>query len=89
MNKENDRFVKYTLAKFIASKLRAFREEELTSVPTGLTEEQWDNILRRMVLAFDIVSQNEQHTKSLTDEDWMNIEGGLKLFAEYFMDLWY
>ena len=81
--------MKYTLAKFIASKLSAFREEELTSVPTRLTEEQWDDILRRMVLAFDIVSQNEQHTNSLTDEDWENIEDGLKLFAEYFMDLWY
>ena len=65
--------------------------------PVGLTEEEWDQILEKMIDAFEAFEELES-MKSYTDRsvsfsEWSapykaRWEEGSKLFIEYFFHLW-
>ena len=68
---------------------RLKRFKEITNgYPGGLSEEEWDEILDKMIYAF--------HLKAECDSDFDWKEGdkekfneGMKLFAEWFVHLWW
>lgn len=78
------------LAKLILPKLKAFREMHRISYPCNLKNnggfEEWNNILDKMIFAFQYVVEEDKCKVYLSDYD--KYEEGIKLFAEYFMDLW-
>ena len=47
-------------------------------------EEKWDIILGKMVKSFDLIVENEIYDNEIAAE----VQEGLKLYAEYFMNLW-
>lgn len=84
-----------TIARFVAPRLRRFRELHQVGFPASLIKDwedmsanhnavaEWHAILAKMQTAFDLLAENE--TKI---EDQSKIDEGLKLFAEYFGGLW-
>lgn len=71
----------YSIAAFVLPRLIRFKEI-LHSHPANLTFEQWKEVLDKIILAMEI---------TVNGEDWeRNIEliEGVKLFGEYFTDLW-
>ena len=77
-----------TISEFVLPRLRTFKELTLHSYPGRDevdTSEKWDEILDKMILAFESIIINEERG------DWDNmqeIEEGLDLFRKYFFDLW-
>lgn len=74
-----------TISKFISPRLKAFRDTA-GGYPGDMTENEWIELLDKMILAFDLHAQCKV---SYTEEENEKIEEGLKLFAEYFGHLWY
>lgn len=74
-----------TIAKFVATRLWAFKELKC-SYPSNLKSyEEWQGILERIAFAFkllqkDAFERNEFEQKCIDD--------GLKLFVEYYENLW-
>lgn len=78
-------------ARFILPRLKLFRRDCGTSVPRGLTPKKWENIVDKMIFAFEYEALQYTDTfsdKHFTDKDAKNIQKGLELFGKYFMDLW-
>lgn len=73
----------YTIANFILPRLKAFKVN-LHGYPSELTFEEWQAILDKMVLAFDLVNKQEEDT----EEQQETINEGLTLFAKYYQHLW-
>ena len=82
----------YNISKYILPRLKIFKETHMT-LPPNLIEEEWNNILDKMILAFQLYvyedfseclfknkKEYEIKTKQLND--------GLDLFRKYFFDLW-
>ena len=86
----------YTTAKYILPRLKRFKE--LTnSVPSSIYQEdirienqieEWKKIIDKMILAFELVIKNGDGD-ILTDEEYNQIDEGLKLFAKYYLNLWW
>jgi len=73
-----------TIAKFIYPRLKAFAECSDGIHPDGLSQEEWREILNKMVVGFELMSSDQIKT-----EEEENIEDeALKLFSEYFTCLW-
>lgn len=72
-----------TIAKFTLPRLR--RLKEITHGYPGTLDnpEEWDKILDQMIRAFEIALDDE-----ITEADIESYETGMKLFAEYFRNLW-
>jgi hypothetical protein len=77
----------YTIAKFIRPRIRAFRDN-LHSHPGDLTEQQWDDILKSIEDAMDLICKEEEETRILTSFEAGQVEIGLNNLAYYFRDLW-
>ena len=76
----------YTIARFIAPRIKAF-SKNLVSYPCGMTSDEWDEILKTMINAFELISDDEDAwigNKEL--EDAVNL--GLDNFRKYFFNLW-
>lgn len=77
----------YTIAKFIAPRLRAFIDEfGGRSCPQGLTSKQWRAKLEKMHKAFELMASDKMWTASKKEAKIM--EDGLDLFREWFFHLW-
>ena len=50
----------YTFADFILPRLKAFKKNTI-SVPASLTEDEWDDILDKMIIAFEYI---------ITEDSW-------------------
>jgi hypothetical protein len=76
-----------TIAKFIYPRIKQFRKTTV-GYPGGFESmEEWDAILAKIERAFFLVSQEENYSilcGKIADE----IEEGLNLFSEYFLNLW-
>lgn len=74
-----------TIAKFIYPRLKFFYNDgDINSIPYGLTKEQWCNIIKQMIDAFEILSNDEVATK---EQDEI-VNKGLDLFTKYYGHLW-
>jgi len=79
----------YTITKFILPRLKLFKKLN-NGYPAHLTEEQWSEILDKMIKALEnIIKDSEPIPVFLTDEEETETKEGLKLFGEYFRALWW
>ena len=78
----------HTLSKFILPRLKRFRDVQ-NGYPGGdvKSEEEWLEILDKMILGMELSARGqwdctdkEEHKKALE---------GMKLFGEYYFDLWW
>lgn len=77
----------HSLAKLITPRLKDFKNKK-GGFPCSLkNEEEWDNILDKMIIAFDIVSSERYWLMS--NEECEKVTEGLDLFRDYFQDLWF
>lgn len=76
----------HAIAKLILPRLIRFKEVN-NGFPPDLTEKKWDSTLQKMIDAFTIVASDKYWER--TKKDQKVITEGLKLFAQYFQDLWW
>lgn len=74
-----------TISKFILPRLKTFKDVA-GGYPGGMTENEWDELLDKMIVAFELHAQCKV---SYTEEENEKIKEGLKIFSEYFGHLWY
>ena len=77
----------YNISKYILPRLKIFKETHMT-FPPNLTEEEWNNILDKMILAFELTTR-ENGIRIWSEEESKQIDEGLNLFREWFMALWW
>ena len=75
-----------TFAMYIYSHLCYFRDNYNYGHPGNLSEEQWNNILNKMINGFKLLITNETDVSKTRRK---KIDYGLRLFAKYFSALWY
>lgn len=75
-----------TFTDFILPRLIAFKQSNRFGTPTGLREEEWENILDSMIRAFKLLRLGEEI--SLTEEQRQDIKDGLYYFSEWYEHLW-
>lgn len=74
-----------TIAKFIYPRLKCFYNDgDIYSIPCGLTKEEWCDIIKQMIDAFEILADDEVPTKEQNEI----ANNGLNLFAKYYGHLW-
>ena len=77
-----------TIAEFIIPRLKVFKTK-LHGYPGDLTEESWNEIIDKMILAFELnLSNKYDWDKRASTENDAKIQEGLDLFAKYFRHLW-
>lgn len=77
----------YSLAQYIAPRLKRFKELN-NGFPYGLSSEEWDGILDKMIFAFEFLGSEERWDNNNKDE-WKDVQEGIDLFAKYYFDLWW
>ena len=77
----------YTLAKYILPRLKKFKEV-CCGYPCPLTEDEYEEILNKMIWSFDYIVKEEIHTIEEKEKLDKQCQEGLNLFAEYFRSLW-
>lgn len=78
--------LKTTIAKFVLPRLKGFKERHFDH-PCDITFEKWDEILDEMIFSFEYYAKDEW--KPISDEEFKRVEKGMKLFGEYYGDLWW
>jgi len=76
-----------TVSNFIIPRLKRFREIN-PSTPCEMTSGEWDNKLAKMVRAFELIVK-DNGSRNWNEEECNDIEEGLDLFREWFMQLWW
>lgn len=76
-----------SLAKLILPRLKRFREVSIV-IPFNMTEQQWNDLLDKMIYAFDIMASSD-YFSAFTDENNERCQEGLNLFAQYYRFLWW
>lgn len=77
-----------TIAKFLADRLKAFKEYTVTH-PFELTSEEWKDTLQEMIDCFEYYTNEENH--DTPEDDRMaqkKMKRGLELLNEYIFTLW-
>ena len=74
-----------TITEFVLPRLKRFKELNF-GFPYGLTEESWDEILDKMILAFEI---HEKSLEKISGEEIEKMKEGLELFGKYYTNLWW
>lgn len=76
------------LSQMIVVRLKAFKDGHICHPPC-ITMEEWDGIIQKMIDGFEEVLTRDLTTEKRGREwDGEKVQEGLKLFAEYFCDLW-
>lgn len=77
-----------TIARFIIPRLKVLKINT-HGYPSNLTEKTWDEILDKILLAFelDLADKCDSDVSKMTEND-AKIQEGLDLFAKYFRHLW-
>lgn len=76
----------YTISRFIVPRLKRFGEIR-NGYPVRLSEEGWDEILNKMIRAHEINIKDGEGV--VEQEEWGEYEEGMKLFCDYYRDLWW
>lgn len=77
-----------SLARHIYPRLLAFRDYT-KSYPMGMTEEQWNEILDKMLFSFKIIMDEEYFDLPAEDTETHKIlQQGFELFGKYYQHLW-
>lgn len=81
------------IAKFVLPRLIRFKELN-NGMPIDFNEGTWDEVLDKMIFAFDwTLNWEEKKYENLTEEqqkeNWKRYEEGMALFGKYFRDLWW
>jgi hypothetical protein len=76
----------YSLAKVILPRLKRFKQITIAT-PGELKEQEWNDILDKMIVTFEFAASEERW--NATPEDYDKHNEGLKLFAEYYWALWW
>lgn len=88
----------YSLALYIYGRLRYFQDNCLVGYPMNMTEEEWQDILNKMIKAFKLYCiKDEPQDLTMSDAERLNISKnrrkqinyGMRLFIKYFHNLWY
>lgn len=74
----------YTLARIIYPCLVKFKESN-AGYPGSMTEQEWDEILDKMILSFKMILDEEDDWKMEINE---TIQEGLDLFGKWYRSLW-
>ena len=76
-----------TICHFILPRLQRFKEIK-TNTPGQLTEQEWNAILDKMIVAFQLTCK-DKGSRIWDEEESKQIDEGLDLFREWFMGLWW
>lgn len=76
----------HTLALIIHPALVAYKEKA-AGHPGGITQDEWDDILDKMIFAFERYTEDDFIYTN--DEDHKKMSEGMKLFAEWYHHLWF
>ena len=81
----------HTIAKFVLPRLLSFKENKIV-YPADLTMEMWDNILDGIIYSMQAIC--DEWAGADMDLDFFisndkKVRKGLKLFGEYFRNLWW
>jgi hypothetical protein len=74
------------LAEHIAPRLKAFRDHDKVGYPAGLSAKKWQNILSKMIFAFEEISKDDMW--DFDEKKNKKVEEGLDLFRKWFLGLW-
>lgn len=77
----------YSISSFILPRLKVFRKIH-HGHPSNLSENEWEEYLDKMILAFELNLSYEDLASDDLEEKESEIKEGLALFAEYFNQLW-
>ena len=75
-----------TLAMVIAPALKEFKARK-AGHPAQVTKKAWNDILDKMIFAFDIMAKGD-HISLCDKESDALVTEGLRLFAEHYQSLW-
>lgn len=86
-----------TLAMINYSYLCYFRDHCLHCYPPNISFEQWKHYIDAMIKAFELILVDEEFDYTIPQEErmkasknrWKQIRFGLRLYANYFCDLWW
>ncbi len=76
-----------TICNFIIPRLKRFKEVN-NGMPNSLTFEEWNIILDKMILAFELTTRNEG-IRIWNENEREQVNEGLDLFREWFIALWW
>ena len=75
-----------TIAKFVLPRLIRFKELEFITPSNDLKEEEWNEILDKMIVAFKYYTSDDQFRFNI--QDFPEVEEGMILFSKHFNELW-
>lgn len=78
----------YTISKFALPRLIEFRKNQC-GIPYGLTEEEWLEILDKIIFAMDLnIKELGDYWHCISKEEEKLIDEGFELFGKYYRSLW-
>lgn len=72
-------------AKWFVPRLKRFIEVR-NGHPGNITDEEWTEILKKILFAFEIISMDDLESLS---NNYDEVQEGLQLFSKWYMDLWW
>lgn len=80
----------WTIAKFIVPRLKRWLETGIMGHPHTMTHDEWLVCLRKMLRAFELVVDQFEPMASIEEDrkESKEIEEGLSLFSEWYLQLW-
>jgi hypothetical protein len=81
------------ISEFVLPRLKCFKQVN-NGVPCGFTEEKWNEIIDKMIFAFEwnLAYENDENLdldKKLQKANWKKYNEGMKLFSKHFRNLWW
>ncbi len=77
-----------TIANFVVPRLERYNEL-CPGCPMGMTFEEWNQILKKILWSFKFVQGIDQMDRTPTQAEWKEYQRGMKLFAKHFIELWW
>lgn len=80
----------YSIAAYILPRLK-YLKKKTDSHPSSLTEKQWERELNKMILAFELMTDDDLYwkTNDRRGKSEKIVEAGLESFGKYCRHLWY
>lgn len=78
----------YEIVKFTLPRLKRFRKIAI-SHPSELTEKEWDIILSKIIVAFELFIEEGGSSIMKKQENQKQFNEGMELFGKYFLHLWW
>ena len=76
-----------SVTNFVLPRLKEFKELKCGYPACFKTPEEWDVLLDKMILAFELINRDDE--KSLNNKEWKQVNQGMRLFAKWFCALWW